>query len=468
MNKNETLLRKLYFGRKYRDLIGILSIVGFFTTLLIALMVIFVLEKYMLGIRVLIGSLVFVLCYLLNFKGYTFLSRLLISWLIPLAVVVISVTEKIDMNFDYSVTPEDYFSARIILITGIIYPILTIGYMEKKLFIASILPTIICLLFFDPIHYYYNVGYNEIGLNTAIYVKSNLYTFISFGFIISSVFYYKVRSESSEFEQYLNNNKNAQVLSSLATFANSNSLLSGNTNNAIMDACSLIWQCTNSNLIGLWFFDTDNSLFINKGNFLGGKYFSNHKFLDREKYEKLYTMLLDEKHKNLTALNLNFTFWKNSTSALGSKSRNQIITPFYGEFDDLKGFIVCENDQLVSDEWNSIFIHSVCQLIQKGYIFAMLEKQQTEITSLNFGLEEQVNLQTRELKDKNKKLIDFAFMNSHVLRAPITRILGLINVMELSKTQKEKEEVMQLLKETTIDLEKITQEMSRAVEFVES
>ena len=44
-------------------------------------------------------------------------------------------------------------------------------------------------------------------------------------------------------------------------------------------------------------------------------------------------------------------------------------------------------------------------------------------------LEEIVNNRTNEINERNRELSEFAFVNAHMLRAPLTRIMGLTSLL---------------------------------------
>jgi tetratricopeptide (TPR) repeat protein len=79
-----------------------------------------------------------------------------------------------------------------------------------------------------------------------------------------------------------------------------------------------------------------------------------------------------------------------------------------------------------------------------------IEDQQTEILyqsqklnelnkqlhELNNDLEQKVQSQTEEIRQQKQKIADYAYLNAHKLRAPVASVIGLINLMELSKEGK--------------------------------
>lgn len=54
-----------------------------------------------------------------------------------------------------------------------------------------------------------------------------------------------------------------------------------------------------------------------------------------------------------------------------------------------------------------------------------MERQKEEIQALNENLESLVRLRTSELEDRNNRIREYAFSNSHLVRGPLARILGL-------------------------------------------
>jgi len=59
-----------------------------------------------------------------------------------------------------------------------------------------------------------------------------------------------------------------------------------------------------------------------------------------------------------------------------------------------------------------------------------LEKQREEIKAINENLESMIVEHTKGIEIKNKELSEYAYINAHLLRAPLSRILGLTALME--------------------------------------
>ena len=59
-----------------------------------------------------------------------------------------------------------------------------------------------------------------------------------------------------------------------------------------------------------------------------------------------------------------------------------------------------------------------------------LVREQAEIESINNNLELLIHERTLQIEDTNKALSEYAFINAHLLRAPLSRIIGLSDLME--------------------------------------
>jgi hypothetical protein len=87
-----------------------------------------------------------------------------------------------------------------------------------------------------------------------------------------------------------------------------------------------------------------------------------------------------------------------------------------------------------------------------------------KIEDLNRNLEQKVNDRTKELQVKNEKLVQYAFMNAHMLRGPICRIKGLYNLKKIDTTDASDRVLIEDMMEKSIDeLEKITEDIQNVI-----
>jgi light-regulated signal transduction histidine kinase (bacteriophytochrome) len=76
-------------------------------------------------------------------------------------------------------------------------------------------------------------------------------------------------------------------------------------------------------------------------------------------------------------------------------------------------------------------------------------------------LEEEVKERTKELVEYNQQLEQFAFISAHNLRAPVARILGLGNLLELIKTEPtEQHRIVNELVFSTRELDTVVKDLS--------
>jgi signal transduction histidine kinase len=96
-----------------------------------------------------------------------------------------------------------------------------------------------------------------------------------------------------------------------------------------------------------------------------------------------------------------------------------------------------------------------------------IEIQNNEIQSMNQQLQVEVNNRTHELREANKQLVDqnnqleqFAFIAAHNLRAPLTRILGLSNVIEINASEADQKVVLQKLIVSVKELDQVIRDLN--------
>ena len=90
-----------------------------------------------------------------------------------------------------------------------------------------------------------------------------------------------------------------------------------------------------------------------------------------------------------------------------------------------------------------------------------LKSMNDEMNRINANLEKIVQERTEILERKNKQLTDYAHLNAHLLRAPVSRISGLLSILKHEENHSENyESVIRRLMESGRELESITHEMS--------
>lgn len=78
-------------------------------------------------------------------------------------------------------------------------------------------------------------------------------------------------------------------------------------------------------------------------------------------------------------------------------------------------------------------------------------------------MESKINERTKELEIKNNQLSEYAFINSHILRAPVARISGLVNLFDQTPSNKINE-LTPHLRTSVQELDNITRKINSAIE----
>jgi signal transduction histidine kinase len=89
-----------------------------------------------------------------------------------------------------------------------------------------------------------------------------------------------------------------------------------------------------------------------------------------------------------------------------------------------------------------------------------LDEQREQLAGQNKLLETKVAQRTRSLLDQHNSLREYAFMHAHILRAPISRIKGLVNLLNHTSDQAEMQKILKLIEEAMQELEIVARSMS--------
>ncbi|WP_276367164.1 HAMP domain-containing sensor histidine kinase [Chryseolinea sp. H1M3-3] len=124
--------------------------------------------------------------------------------------------------------------------------------------------------------------------------------------------------------------------------------------------------------------------------------------------------------------------------------------------------ILAQNEE-ISSQNEEISMHNE-QLVETKNI---IERQNKLIQQKNEDLSVEVERQTRKLKQANTELMEhnnrleqFAFIISHNLRAPMSRIIGLSSILDFTKEVNEVSEIAKLMMKSTQDLDNIIRDLT--------
>ncbi|MCE2997105.1 MAG: sensor histidine kinase [Cyclobacteriaceae bacterium] len=104
-------------------------------------------------------------------------------------------------------------------------------------------------------------------------------------------------------------------------------------------------------------------------------------------------------------------------------------------------------------------------LMEAGKI---IEQKNLELVSKNDELEIEIEKRTKELVEYTQQLEQFAFISSHNLRAPIARILGLGNLLELSHDPQDEAQIKKNLIVSAQELDRVVKDLNTILEIKNS
>lgn len=87
-----------------------------------------------------------------------------------------------------------------------------------------------------------------------------------------------------------------------------------------------------------------------------------------------------------------------------------------------------------------------------------------KLIEINDSLEKTVRKRTEELLIQNNQLKEYAFVNSHMLRAPLSSILGLSNLLQMKSENLDDQELADALFHSTNSLDQIVRKISSTLE----
>lgn len=102
----------------------------------------------------------------------------------------------------------------------------------------------------------------------------------------------------------------------------------------------------------------------------------------------------------------------------------------------------------------------------------LVEEKNRDIGLINLSLEQKVKQRTLELEETVKNLVNqnsdleqFSYIVSHNMRAPVARILGLINLLNAESSDDEREQLMAYMRESTVGLDEIIHDLSQIIDL---
>ncbi len=131
---------------------------------------------------------------------------------------------------------------------------------------------------------------------------------------------------------------------------------------------------------------------------------------------------------------------------------------------------VAERTQEILAQKEELLIHQDTLSLQNKQLQEAqqtINDQSAKIHSLNDHLKNEVDNRTQELQRTNQELIEhnnqleqFSFIAAHNLRAPLTRVLGLANLIQMGETEQDKQTALDKLISSTHDLDEVIKDLN--------
>lgn len=107
----------------------------------------------------------------------------------------------------------------------------------------------------------------------------------------------------------------------------------------------------------------------------------------------------------------------------------------------------------------------ISQVLDRGYIVRDNSGKAKKVVGAVLDITENYK-KSLEIEEKNKKLMEITWMQSHLVRAPLARIMGLASIIEEAPEGEKKTEAIKYLKISAQELDNITREIVKKSEQV--
>lgn len=415
--------------------------------------------------------LVVAFCVLLtlafNWAGFVRLSRVLLCISPSLILIGTSIYSK--FHNTALLREYDYFTYRIVLLSFTVLPAVLFTNREFRLMAACLTFSGLLLILFDPIHIAFGAG-NPAGQTDSgrYYYFANVVFLTSFIVIIGSVLILKSASERNEAfsEKVIDETESTKqnlirYQNAILSLAKDFRSMTGSEAELSKRLCEVLAENLMVTRVSVWNLDESSSTLTRIHLFENNNQTDETVTLKRGDYPQYFKALETKSFIMASDANRHADTKEFSESYLMPLNIYSLLDcPVIVE-NVVKGVICCENQQEARD-WkpeDTLFVQSLADLIavyrqneEIKKLYQTVQQQNNELTEksgeikrMNDNLEMLVRNRTHELEQRNQKLVEYGFINSHLLRAPLTRVLGLSDLISRSVTPQENEMLIHLM-----------------------
>jgi GAF domain-containing protein len=411
----------------------------------------------------------------LNRWGFTQASRAWLCITPPSMLIAVSIYAK--FNNSLQVREYDYFTYRIVLLALAVLPVVMFTNRELRIMMVCLIVSGLLLFLFDPIHLLFGAENKAGAFPGSRYYFVNVVVLVAYVIIIGSVLFLKSSAERKEIlrEQVIENTETTKqnllrYQNAILTLAKDFRAMIGTEAELSKRLCEVLADNLRVSRVSVWNLSEQNTILTRVHLHEDDMSTDEHVALKRSDFPAYFQALETEPFIMATDAQTHADTSEFTESYLKPL---QIISmldcPIVVE-NRVVGVICCENKYETRD-WkpeDTLFMQSLSDLIaeyrqneeiRKLYLTVQqknneLVNKTNEIKSVNDNLEWLVRNRTQELEERNQKLVEYGFINSHLLRAPLTRILGLSDLISREVTLQEKQMLLHLL-DSARELDKV-------------
>jgi len=408
--------------------------------------------------------------YFLNRVHLYTAGRILLTLFIPLTILTLSIQEK--MATDFVPSSLSYMGFKVLLLNGVILPFIIFEPTYKWKIALTTAPTIVFILTFDLIHSLLGVGYQS-GNNA--YSTFSLLLIITLALLVGVFIYFKYQLKQKDDHLNFEKDKLKLYLDELVKLSNSPNINNGIVGPAKKEIIKAARNCLQVSRVSVWSFDKEEDYIECQYLFENDTFTSPRTILHGIDFPSYFAELKNQQLIIAQDAQTNPSTKEFTESYLKPLSIFSMMDAPFFKYGKLGGVICCEHqhehkvwtaaESLVLKAFGDFLSYTlmVNERIEKSKTLA--EKNE-EILSINKNLESLVSKRTKEIELKNQQLTEYAFINSHLLKAPIARISGLYNLFQKLKTSKKSidAQIYDHMNLSILELKQITTEIDRAIE----
>lgn len=276
----------------------------------------------------------------------------------------------------------------------------------------------------------------------------------------------------------------------LVKLTNADALHVQNLNNLYLNICKIASDCLGVNRVSIWLLEEKGSSLVRKTLYANKTkddevivlneidYPTYFNFMRTQLFIKANNVYTHEATRGFTSIYLeplNICSMLDCLFRLDGEPAGVICCESQGEFvswttedvlfiQSLADYVAIahKNQQIqqLLEEIRTKNINLEAQVNENQIMNEELNSLNDELMTVNESLEKAVHERTSTLQLQNEQLTEYAFINSHLLRAPIARILGLANIITNEVELQKDKQMLEALSLATEELDDIVRRIS--------